>query len=361
MSEKLKVAVLGATGMVGQRFISILADHPWFEVKTVAASPRSAGKTYEESVGDRWKMDGPMPEAVKNLVIQDVTDVKGVASDVDFVLSAVNMSKDEIKAIEEEYAKTETPVVSNNSAHRWTPDVPMIVPEINPQHSDVIEYQRKRLGTTRGFIAVKPNCSIQSYTPALAAWKEYGPYEVVATTYQAISGAGKNFKEWPEMEGNIIPFISGEEEKSELEPLRIFGHIENGVIVPAESPVITTQCIRVPVLYGHTAAAFVRFKKEVTKEELIEKLVSFTGKPQELGLPSAPKQFIQYLEDDNRPQVALDVNYEGGMGVSIGRLRKDTVYDWKFVGLSHNTLRGAAGGAVECAELMKALGYIQAK
>jgi len=361
MSEKLKVAVLGATGMVGQRFISILADHPWFEVKTVAASPRSAGKTYEESVGDRWKMDIPMPEAVKNLIIKDVTDVEGVASDVDFVLSAVNMSKDEIKAIEEEYARTETPVISNNSAHRWTPDVPMIVPEINPQHSDVIEYQKKRLGTTRGFIAVKPNCSIQSYTPALAAWKEYGPYEVVATTYQAISGAGKNFKEWPEMVGNIIPFISGEEEKSELEPLRIFGHIENGVIVPAESPVITTQCIRVPVLYGHTAAAFVRFKKEATKEELIEKLVSFTGKPQELGLPSAPKQFIQYLEDDNRPQVSLDVNYEGGMGVSIGRLRKDTVYDWKFVGLSHNTLRGAAGGAVECAELMKALGYIQAK
>lgn len=361
MSEKLKVAVLGATGMVGQRFISILADHPWFEVKTVAASPRSAGKTYEESVGDRWKMDTPMPEAVKNLVIKDVTDVNGVASDVDFVLSAVNMSKDEIKAIEEEYAKTETPVVSNNSAHRWTPDVPMIVPEINPQHSDIIEYQRKRLGTNKGFIAVKPNCSIQSYTPALAAWKEYGPYEVVATTYQAISGAGKNFKEWPEMVGNIIPFISGEEEKSELEPLRIFGHIENGVIVPAESPVITTQCIRVPVLYGHTAAAFVRFKKEATKEELIEKLVSYKGKPQELGLPSAPKQFIQYLEDDNRPQVALDVNYEGGMGVSIGRLRKDSVYDWKFVGLSHNTLRGAAGGAVECAELLKALGYIQAK
>ena len=361
MSEKLKVAVLGATGMVGQRFISILSDHPWFEVTTVAASPRSAGKTYEESVGDRWKMDDPMPEAVKNLVIKDVTDVKGVASDVDFVLSAVNMSKDEIKAIEEEYAKTETPVISNNSAHRWTPDVPMIVPEINPQHSDVIEYQKKRLGTTRGFIAVKPNCSIQSYTPALAAWKEYGPYEVVATTYQAISGAGKNFKEWPEMVGNIIPFISGEEEKSELEPLRIFGHIENGVIVPAESPVITTQCIRVPVLYGHTAAAFVRFKKEATKEELIEKLVSFTGKPQELGLPSAPKQFIQYLEDDNRPQVALDVNYEGGMGVSIGRLRKDSVYDWKFVGLSHNTLRGAAGGAVECAELLKASGYITKK
>ncbi|WP_026506707.1 aspartate-semialdehyde dehydrogenase [Butyrivibrio sp. MC2013] len=361
MSNKLKVAVLGATGMVGQRFISILANHPWFEVATVAASPRSAGKTYEESVGDRWKMDDPMPEAVKNLVIKDVTDVKTVASDVDFILSAVNMSKDEIKAIEEEYAKTETPVVSNNSAHRWTPDVPMIIPEINPGHTDVIEFQKKRLGTTKGFIAVKPNCSIQSYTPALAAWKEYDPYEVVATTYQAISGAGKNFKEWPEMVGNIIPFISGEEEKSEQEPLRIFGSIENGVIVPAKSPVITTQCIRVPVLYGHTAAAFVKFRKEATKEELIEKLVNFKGLPQELKLPSAPSQFIQYMEEDNRPQVALDVNYEGGMGVSIGRLRTDSVYDWKFVGLSHNTLRGAAGGAVECAELLKALGFIEAK
>ncbi|WP_026523636.1 aspartate-semialdehyde dehydrogenase [Butyrivibrio sp. MB2005] len=361
MSEKLKVAVLGATGMVGQRFITILENHPWFEVAVVAASPRSAGKTYEESVGDRWKMEVPMPEAVKKLIIKDVTNVKEVTEGVDFVLSAVNMSKDEIKAIEEEYAKTETPVVSNNSAHRWTPDVPMMVPEINPEHSDVIEFQKKRLGTTRGFIAVKPNCSIQSYAPALSAWREYGPYEVVATTYQAISGAGKNFKEWPEMEGNIIPFISGEEEKSEMEPLRIWGHIENGVIVPATSPLITCQCIRVPVLYGHTAAAFVRFKKKVSKEELIEKLVTFKGKPQELQLPSAPKQFIQYLEDDNRPQVALDVNYEGGMGVSIGRLREDTLYDYKFVGLSHNTLRGAAGGAVECAELLKALGYINKK
>ncbi len=361
MSEKLKVAVLGATGMVGQRFITILDNHPWFEVAVVAASPRSAGQTYEESVGDRWKMEVPMPEAVKKLVIKDVTNVEEVVKDVDFVLSAVNMSKDEIKAIEEEYAKTETPVVSNNSAHRWTPDVPMIIPEINPHHADVIEFQRKRLGTTKGFIAVKPNCSIQSYAPALSAWREFDPYEVVATTYQAISGAGKNFKEWPEMEGNIIPFISGEEEKSEKEPLRIWGKIENGVIVPAESPVITCQCIRVPVLYGHTAAAFVKFKKKVTKEELIDKLVKFSGKPQELGLPSAPKQFIQYLEEDNRPQVALDVNYEGGMGVSIGRLREDTVYDWKFVGLSHNTLRGAAGGAVECAELLKALGYITKK
>ena len=361
MSEKLKVAVLGATGMVGQRFITILENHPWFEVAVVAASPRSAGKTYEESVGDRWKMDVPMPEAVKKLVIKDVTNVDEVVKDVDFVLSAVNMSKDEIKAIEEEYAKTETPVVSNNSAHRWTPDVPMIIPEINPDHAEVIEFQKKRLGTTRGFIAVKPNCSIQSYAPALSAWRDFEPYEVVATTYQAISGAGKNFKEWPEMEGNIIPFISGEEEKSEKEPLRIWGKIENGVIVPAESPIITCQCIRVPVLYGHTAAAFVKFKKKATKEELINCLVNFKGKPQELGLPSAPKQFIQYLEDDNRPQVSLDVNYEGGMGVSIGRLREDTVYDWKFVGLSHNTLRGAAGGAVECAELLKALGYISKK
>ncbi len=361
MSEKLKVAVLGATGMVGQRFITILENHPWFEVAVVAASPRSAGKTYEESVGDRWKMEVPMPESVKKLVIKDVTNVEEVTKDVDFVLSAVNMSKDEIKAIEEEYAKTETPVVSNNSAHRWTPDVPMIIPEVNPHHADVIEFQKKRLGTTKGFIAVKPNCSIQSYAPALSAWKEFEPYEVVATTYQAISGAGKNFKEWPEMEGNIIPFISGEEEKSEKEPLRIWGHIENGVIVPAESPIITCQCIRVPVLYGHTAAAFVKFKKKATKEELIKCLVNFSGKPQELGLPSAPKQFIQYLEEDNRPQVSLDVNYEGGMGVSIGRLREDTVYDWKFVGLSHNTLRGAAGGAVECAELLKALGYIGKK
>lgn len=361
MSEKLRVAVLGATGMVGQRFISILNNHPWFEVAVVAASPRSAGKTYEEAVGSKWKMDEPIPESVKNLVVKDVSNVNEVVADVDFVLSAVDMSKDEIKRIEEEYAKTETPVVSNNSAHRWTPDVPMIIPEINPEHTDVIEFQKKRLGTTRGFIAVKPNCSIQSYTPALTAWKEYEPYEVVATTYQAISGAGKNFNEWPEMVGNVIPFISGEEEKSEKEPLRIWGHIENGVIVPAQSPVITCQCIRIPVLYGHTAAAFVKFRKKANKEDLINKLVNFSGKPQELGLPSAPKQFIQYCEEDNRPQITLDVNYEGGMGVSIGRLREDTVYDWKFVGLSHNTLRGAAGGAVECAELLKALGYITKK
>ena len=361
MSEKLKVGILGGTGMVGQRFISILENHPWFEVTTIAASPRSAGQTYEQAVGGRWKMTTPMPEAVKNIVVKNVNEVEAVASEVDFVFSAVDMTKDEIKAIEEAYAKTETPVVSNNSAHRWTPDVPMVIPEINADHFAVIESQKKRLGTTRGFIAVKPNCSIQSYTPALTAWKEFEPYEVVATTYQAISGAGKTFKDWPEMEGNIIPYIGGEEEKSEKEPLRVWGEVKDGVIVPATTPVITCQCIRVPVLNGHTAAVFVKFKKNPTKEQLIQKLVEFKGIPQELGLPSAPKQFIQYLEEDNRPQVTLDVDYEGGMGVSIGRLREDTVYDWKFVGLSHNTLRGAAGGAVLCAETIKAQGFITKK
>ncbi|MBR6256262.1 MAG: aspartate-semialdehyde dehydrogenase [Lachnospiraceae bacterium] len=361
MMSKLKVGILGATGMVGQRFISILENHPWFEVTTVAASPRSAGKTYEEAVGERWKLEKPMPEAVKKLVVMNVNEVEKVASEVDFVFSAVDMTKDEIRAIEEAYAKTETPVVSNNSAHRWTPDVPMMVPEINPGHMDVIEFQKKRLGTRNGFIAVKPNCSIQAYAPALTAWMEYEPYEVVASTYQAISGAGKTFKDWPEMIENIIPYIGGEEEKSEKEPLRLWGEIKDGVIVPAVSPIITCQCIRVPVLNGHTATVFVKFKKKATKEELIEKLVNFSGEPQKLNLPSAPKQFIQYLQDDNRPQVALDVDYEGGMGVSVGRLREDTVYDWKFVGLAHNTLRGAAGGAVLCAELLKAKDFIKEK
>ena len=361
MSNKLRVAILGGTGMVGQRFISLLENHPWFEVTVIAASPRSAGKTYEEAVGDRWKMDTPMPEAVKKLIVKNVNEVEAVAAEVDFCFSAVDMSKDEIKAIEEAYAKTETPVVSNNSAHRWTPDVPMVVPEINPEHYDIIESQKKRLGTKRGFIAVKPNCSIQSYAPALTAWRKFEPYEVVATTYQAISGAGKTFKDWPEMVGNIIPLINGEEEKSEKEPLRIWGHIEGDEIVPATWPVITSQCIRVPVLNGHTAAAFVKFKQKVTKEELIQALVEFKGKPQELDLPSAPKQFIRYMEEPDRPQVSLDVDYENGMGVSIGRLREDSVYDWKFVGLSHNTLRGAAGGALLSAELLKALGYITAK
>ena len=361
MDKKLKVGILGGTGMVGQRFISLLENHPWFTVTTIAASPRSAGKTYEEAVGGRWKMDSPMPDAVKSMNVKNVNEIEDVAADVDFVFSAVDMTKEEIRTIEEAYAKTETPVVSNNSAHRWTPDVPMVIPEINPKHMEVIAFQKKRLGTERGFVAVKPNCSIQSYAPVLTAWKEYEPYEVVVTTYQAISGAGKTFADWPEMEGNIIPYIGGEEEKSEKEPLRIWGEIKDGVIVPAKSPVITCQCIRVPVLNGHTAAVFVKFKKQPTKEQLIAALEQFKGIPQELSLPSAPKQFIKYLHEDNRPQVSMDVNFENGMGVSVGRLREDIVYDWKFVGLSHNTVRGAAGGAVLCAELLKAQGYITAK
>ena len=361
MSDKLKVGILGGTGMVGQRFISLLENHPWFEVTAIAASPRSAGKTYEDAVGGRWKMQTPMPEAVKKIVVKNVNDVEEVSSTVDFVFSAVDMTKEEIRDIEEAYAKTETPVVSNNSAHRWTPDVPMVVPEINPEHLEVIESQKERLGTKRGFIVVKPNCSIQSYTPALTAWKKFEPTLVVTTTYQAISGAGKTFTEWPEMEHNIIPYIGGEEEKSEQEPLRIFGTVVDGKIEEAETPLITTQCIRVPVLDGHTAAVFVNFAKKPTKEELIQALIEFRGLPQELELPNAPKQFIQYLEDDNRPQVALDVDYENGFGVSIGRLREDSHFDWKFVGLSHNTVRGAAGGGVLIAELLKAQGYIKKK
>ncbi len=359
--DKLKVGILGGTGMVGQRFISLLANHPWFEVVTVAASPRSAGKTYEEAVGDRWKMSTPMPDCVKNLVVMNVNEVSDVSSSVDFVFSAVDMTKDEIKAIEEAYAKTGTPVVSNNSAHRWTPDVPMVVPELNPEHLAVIEAQKKRLGTDRGFIVVKPNCSIQSYTPMLFALKEFGPKVVVATTYQAISGAGKNFADWPEMVDNVIPFIGGEEEKSEQEPLRIWGNVVDGQIVKAEGPVITTQCIRVPVTDGHTAAVFVSFEKKPSKEEILKAWSEFKGLPQELDLPSAPKQFIKYFEEDNRPQAKLDRDYENGMGVTVGRLREDKVYDYKFVGLSHNTVRGAAGGAVLIAELLKAQGYITKK
>ncbi len=359
--DKLKVGILGATGMVGQRFIALLENHPWFQVTTVAASPRSAGKTYEEAVGGRWKMSTPMPEAVKNMIVLNVNDVEHVSKQVDFVFSAVDMTKEEIKVIEESYAQTETPVVSNNSAHRWTSDVPMLVPELNPEHLEVIDAQKKRLGTKKGFIVVKPNCSIQSYTPALHALREFKPKTVVATTYQAISGAGKNFKDWPEMEGNIIPYIGGEEEKSEQEPLKIWGKVVDGKIVKADGPVITTQCIRVPVLDGHTAAVFVTFEKKPTKEQIIKAWREYKGLPQELNLPSAPKQFIQYLEDDNRPQVALDVNNENGFGISMGRLREDTVFDYKFVGLSHNTVRGAAGGGVLTAELLVAKGLISAK
>lgn len=361
MDKKLRVGILGATGMVGQRFIALLENHPWFEVVAVAASPRSAGKTYAEAVGDRWKMTSEMPEAVKNLVVMNVNEVEKVSAEVDFVFSAVDMSKDEIKAIEEAYAKTETPVVSNNSAHRWTKDVPMVVPEINPQHLELIAEQKKRLGTEKGFIVVKPNCSIQSYTPMLHALKEFEPVEVVATTYQAISGAGKTFKDWPEMIDNVIPYIGGEEEKSEQEPLRLWGEIKDGEIVKASLPVITTQCIRVPVSNGHTAAVFVKFNKKPTKEQILKAWKEFKGVPQELELPSAPKQFITYFEEDNRPQAALDRDTENGMGVCAGRLREDSVYDWKFVGLSHNTKRGAAGGAVLIAELLAAKEMITAK
>ena len=359
--QKFKVGILGATGMVGQRFIALMDNHPWFEVVTLAASERSAGKTYGEVVQDKWKMDTPMPQAVKEIVILNVNEIEKVASTVDFVFSAVDMDKEAIKAIEEAYAKTETPVVSNNSAHRWTKDVPMVIPEINPEHFEIIEAQRKRLGTKSGFIAVKPNCSIQSYAPVLKAWEAFEPTEVVATTYQAISGAGKNFTDWPEMVGNIIPFISGEEEKSEQEPLRLFGSIQGEEIVKANAPKITTQCIRVPILNGHTAAVFVKFAKKPSKQELIDKLTTFQGVPQELALPSAPKNFMQYLEEDARPQITSDVDYENGMGVSVGRLREDHVYDYKFVGLSHNTVRGAAGGAVLCAETLVALKYIAHK
>lgn len=357
MSDKLKVGILGGTGMVGQRFISLLENHPWFEVTTIAASPRSAGKTYEEAVGGRWKMQKPMPEAVKNIVVKNVNDIEAVSSEVDFVFSAVDMTKEEIKKIEEDYAKTETPVVSNNSAHRWTPDVPMIVPEVNPEHLEVIESQKKRLGTKRGFICVKPNCSIQSYAPALTAWRKFEPTLVVATTYQAISGAGKTFKDWPEMEHNIIPYIGGEEEKSEQEPLKIWGKIESDKIVKAAAPAITTQCLRVPVSNGHFAAVFVSFENKPSKEEILNIWKEYKGAPQELELPSAPKQFLHYFEEDNMPQAKLHRNLEGGMAVSIGRLREDTQYDYKFVCLSHNTLRGAAGGAVEMAELYAAKGY----
>ncbi len=358
---KLRVGVLGATGMVGQRFLSLLENHPWFEVVCVAASPRSAGKTYEEAVNGRWKLASPMPEAVKGLIVRNVNEVESVAREVDFVFSAVDMTKEEIKAIEEAYAKTETPVVSNNSAHRWTPDVPMVVPELNPEHLAVLESQKKRLGTKKGFIVVKPNCSIQSYTPMLHALRQYGPKVVVATTYQAISGAGKTFGDWPEMVDNVIPYIGGEEEKSEQEPLKIWGQVENGQIVKAKEPVITTQCIRVPVSDGHTAAVFVSFEKKPSKDEILKAWKEYKGLPQELKLPSAPEQFITYFEENDRPQTRLDRDRENGMGVCAGRLREDTVYDYKFVGLSHNTKRGAAGGAVLIAELLKAQGYITAK
>ncbi len=353
------VGIIGATGMVGQRFITLLENHPWFNIKVLAASSRSAGMTYEEAVGNRWRLEAPMPECVKKMVVYDAeADINTIASQVDFVFCAVDMKKEEIKALEEAYAKAECPVMSNNSAHRGTPDVPMIIPELNPEHAEVIAAQKARLGTKRGFISVKSNCSLQSYVPALFPLNKFGVKKVLACTYQAISGAGKNFDSWPEMVDNMIPYIGGEEEKSEKEPLKIWGKVENGVIVNATSPAITTQCLRVPVTNGHFAAVFVTFEQKPTKEEILEAWANFRGEPQELELPSAPKQFLHYFTEDNRPQTKLDRDNEGGMAVNIGRLREDSQYDYKFVCLSHNTLRGAAGGAVLMAELLCAKGYL---
>ena len=357
--KQYQVGIIGATGMVGQRFATLLEQHPWFHVAVLAASPRSAGKTYAEAVGSRWAMTKPMPESMKDMIVMNAQeDIQEIAQKVDFVFCAVDMKKDEIRALEEAYAKAECPVVSNNSAHRFTPDVPMVVPEINPEHIEIIASQRKRLGTKRGFIAVKSNCSLQSYVPALhPLMKQFKVTKALACTYQAISGAGKTFETFPEILDNVIPFIGGEEEKSEKEPLKIWGHIEGDQIVNATTPAITTQCLRVPVSDGHTAAVFASFEKKPTKEEILEAWKNFSGVPQELQLPSAPKQFLHYFEEDNRPQAKLDRNLEGGMAVSIGRLREDSQYDYKFVCLSHNTLRGAAGGAVLMAELLAAKGY----
>ena len=357
--KKYSVGVIGGTGTVGQRYICLLNGHPWFQVTAIAASARSAGKTYAEAVGSRWAMEMPMPESVKNLVVLNAEDEKeAMVGQVDFVFSAVDMKKDEIRALEDAYAKLECPVVSNNSAHRWTADVPMVIPEVNPEHLKVIEAQRARLGTKRGFVAAKTNCSIQGYTPALTPLRQFGIEKVLVCTYQAISGAGKTFETWPEMIDNVIPYIGGEEEKSEQEPLKLWGTVENGVIEAATEPSITAQCIRVPVSDGHMAAVYVTFQNKPSEEEIKEIWRSFQGRAQELNLPSAPKQFLHYFEEDNRPQTRLDRDLEGGMAVSLGRLRADTQYDYKFVGLAHNTLRGAAGGAVLLAELLCAEGYI---
>lgn len=357
--KQYKVGIIGATGMVGQRFATLLENHPWFQVTALAASARSAGKTYREAVGKRWLMSSPIPEKMADMIVLNAdTDVEKIASMVDFVFCAVDMKKEEIKALEEAYAKAECPVVSNNSAHRGTPDVPMVVPELNPEHTEIIAAQRKRLGTKRGFIAVKSNCSLQSYVPALHPLMDFGVTKVLACTYQAISGAGKNFESWPEMIDNVIPYIGGEEEKSEQEPMKIWGHIEGDKIVNATSPSITSQCIRVPVTDGHIAAVFASFEKKPEIEEILNRWKNFAGVPQQLELPSAPKQFLHYFEENDRPQTKLDRNLEGGMAVSVGRLRPDSQYDIKFVCLSHNTLRGAAGGAVLLGELLCAQGYM---
>ncbi len=358
--KKYKVGVIGATGMVGQRFVTLIAQHPWFELTEVAASSRSAGKKYEDAVKGRWAMEAAIPDCAKGMIVKSAEeDIGDITKNVDFVFSAVNMKKDEIKALEEAYAKAECPVVSNNSAHRWTEDVPMVVPEINPDHIDIIPSQRRRLGTKRGFIAVKSNCSLQSYVPALHPLRdEFNPTKVLVCTYQAISGAGKTFETFPEIIDNVIPFISGEEEKSEQEPLKLWGTIENGKIVPANSPSITAQCFRVPCSDGHMAAVFVSFEKKPTEEEILSRWSSFSSVPQKLNLPSAPKQFIHYFEEQDRPQTKLDRNLENGMAISVGRLRPDSQYDYKFVCLSHNTLRGAAGGGILLAELLCAKGYM---
>ena len=358
--KKYNVGIIGATGMVGQRFITLLSEHPWFDIKILAASSRSAGKTYSEAVGKRWAMKTDIPERIKAMTVYDATgDIEKIAAAVDFVFCAVDMKKDEIRALEEAYAKAECPVVSNNSAHRHTPDVPMIIPEINPEHAEIINAQRKRLGTKRGFVSVKSNCSLQSYVPALHPLKKFGIKNVLACTYQAISGAGKTFESWPEIIDNVIPYIGGEEEKSEVEPLKIWGHIEGDRIVDAASPAITTQCLRVPVSDGHTAAVFVSFENKPSIDEIKQAWKEFRGVPQELELPSAPKQFLNYFEENDRPQARLDRELEGGMAVSMGRLREDSQYDYKFVCLSHNTLRGAAGGAVLMAELLASKGYFE--
>lgn len=357
--KQYHVGIIGATGMVGQRFATLLENHPWFKVTALAASSRSAGKTYEEAVGTRWQMTTAMPESMKNMTVFDAEkDLKKIAESVDFVFCAINMDKQKTRELEEAYVKAECPVISNNSANRGVPDVPMIIPEINPEHAQVIETQRKRFGTKRGFVAVKSNCSIQSYVPAVTPLLDLGVTKVLACTYQAISGAGKTFRTWPEMVDNVIPFIGGEEGKSENEPMKVWGHVENGVIVNAALPNITTQCLRVPVSDGHTAAVFISLEKKIPMDQIIARWENFSGEPQKLKLPSAPKQFLHYFREDDRPQSRLDRNLENGMAVSIGRLRPDSQYDYKFVSLSHNTLRGAAGGGVLMAELLCAKGYL---
>jgi aspartate-semialdehyde dehydrogenase len=361
MNNKLKVGIIGATGMVGQRFACLLENHPWFEVTVLAASKNSAGITYEEAVVNRWKMTTPIPDKYKNIIVKDAFEVEEICKMVDFIFCAISLDKDQTKLLEEDYAKHETPVISNNSANRNVDDVPVLIPEINGAHAKIIESQKKRLGTKRGFIAVKPNCSIQSYVPPINALMEYEPQTILACTYQAISGSGKSFKDCPEILDNVIPFIEGEEEKSENEPLKIWGEIESGKIVNAKNPVITTQCIRVPVTNGHLAAVYVSFKKKPLKEEIVNLWESFKAPEIVLNLPSAPKKFLQYFKEDNRPQTNLDRDYENGMGISMGRLREDKVFDYKFVCLSHNTLRGAAGGGVLSAEYLKACGYLTSK